>query len=106
VIRISSGRDSCVLRCGKMEEDGTYVSVSTSINDKRLGETPGYVRAAVSVAGWIIRPADEGKKCDCIRIAQIDPKGWIPPWITNLFKRKAAEGIVEIQKLIESGIIT
>jgi len=100
-----AGREALVLRAGKKQEDGVYISVNSSINDARVPDTTGYVRAAVSVAGWIITPIEDGTKSHCIRIAQIDPRGWIPPFLTNLFKRKTAEGLLDIQKLIATGQI-
>jgi len=98
-----SDREFVVLRGGQTE-DGTFVSVNTSINYGNLIDLPSTVRGVCSVAGWIIRSIDENHS-HCIRVAQVDPKGWIPPLVVNLFKHKAAEGVYDIKKLIESNTL-
>jgi len=98
-----ANREFIILRGGKKEEDGTYLSLNCSINFKGAHEIPGHVRGVCAIAGWIIKPLEGGTKCQCIRVAQVDPKGWIPPMVVNLFKWKAAEGLVDIKKMVAEG---
>jgi len=93
-------RDCVILRGVQKNSDGSVLSLNASINDARAEEPPSYVRAMVRIAGWIIKPTSDGKQSNCIRVAQIDPRGWIPALIVNLFKRKVAEGIISLDEVL------
>eukprot|EP01103_Thecamoeba_quadrilineata_P005016 TRINITY_DN14871_c0_g1_i1.p1 TRINITY_DN14871_c0_g1~~TRINITY_DN14871_c0_g1_i1.p1 ORF type:complete len:249 (-),score=49.08 TRINITY_DN14871_c0_g1_i1:131-838(-) len=95
-------REFLVLRGGKKDAKGNYVSINTSIQYQDVPEEAGNVRGVLNVGGWIITPLD-ADSCRCTRVAQVDPKGWIPPFVVNLFKQKAAEGMVDIKRLIGNG---
>jgi len=95
-------RDAILLRSVIRLPDGTIQLINTSINDSRAEELSGYVRCYVKIAGWIIKPLEDGKKSFCIRLAQIDPRGWIPPFVVNLFKRKLADGVISIDEVLRN----
>jgi hypothetical protein len=98
-----SNRDFIVVRGSRKESDGTFLSINTSVNVPGVQEIPDFVRGACLVAGWIIRP--DGEQCHCMRVAQVDPRGWIPPFVVNLFKTKVAEGINDIRNLIATNTL-
>eukprot|EP01103_Thecamoeba_quadrilineata_P001207 TRINITY_DN11071_c0_g1_i1.p1 TRINITY_DN11071_c0_g1~~TRINITY_DN11071_c0_g1_i1.p1 ORF type:complete len:238 (+),score=54.61 TRINITY_DN11071_c0_g1_i1:44-757(+) len=95
-------REFLIAHGGKKDEKGNYISLSTSIEYKDTPVESGNVRGNLHVGGWIITPIDE-KSCRCSRLAQVNPKGWIPPFVVNMVKHKAAEGLVDIRQLVRDG---
>jgi hypothetical protein len=95
-----SNRAFLCARGVEIEEDGTIWLVAVGINRKDFPEEPGFVRGALIFAGWKISPV-EGNPNACFqdRIVQLDPKGWIPITVVNLFKNKAGESLVQQRRV-------
>ena len=85
-----SPREFVALNGLSEEADGTLISYGSSINYPDAPHNPKYVRGNVMVTGFIVRPvASRGPECEVTRITQIDPKGQIPPFVSNLAQKRS-----------------
>jgi len=95
-------REIVMIRCKKVDPDGTCYCYGVSINHPDCPTDSKYVRAVI-LHGAIIKPfPNDPNRCICIRLGQADPKGSIPAWIIKQFKRKAAEAFDVFRKVIMS----
>eukprot|EP01100_Stratorugosa_tubuloviscum_P006167 TRINITY_DN2673_c0_g1_i1.p1 TRINITY_DN2673_c0_g1~~TRINITY_DN2673_c0_g1_i1.p1 ORF type:complete len:155 (-),score=67.47 TRINITY_DN2673_c0_g1_i1:139-603(-) len=95
-------REFVAMRCKKQNEDGTCISWGCSINGKKYPEPTEYVRSVLSVSGWILKAIPgEPNKCECTRVARIDPKGYVPAFVVNMFKTKLGSTFVAIRNYLQ-----
>jgi hypothetical protein len=81
-----SARDFCLLRTTYCEEQtGRWICMATSVVSKNVPERAGYVRAQISNSGWVIDPWGEDESF-CTYVLSLDPKGWIPSFVVNMFR--------------------
>jgi len=98
-------REFIVLNAKSVLPDGTFLSYGRSINHKEGRYDSRYVRGFVPVSGFIVRPIKgEPNKCHCIRMAMLDPKGMIPPWVISIGKRRAATSFNSLRKTAEQDL--
>ena len=47
----------------------------------------GYVRGQLLHSGWVLDPfGGEDKETFCTYVLALDPKGWAPSWLVNMFR--------------------
>ena len=80
-----SDRDFCMISGTIKQDDGSYVTIATSVEHPDCPEVKKCVRAECVIGGWIIIPdaEDPEHKCMCYYITQSDPKGSIPKMFVN-----------------------
>src|SRR5438045_1477103 len=92
---------SCLLSCLRPS------LVFSSPTSSALTLSSFFLSAFIFV-GWKISPiAGNPNACFQYRIVQLDPKGWIPVQIVNLFKNKAGESLVQQRRVFagELGLV-
>jgi len=85
------------------EKAGTYIIWGGSINYALVKGNSANIRAAAYVSGWVIQPIESGSKI--FHIVQVDPKGWIPPFVVNSSKLKPASRLIELRKNAIAGTL-
>jgi len=94
-------REFVAIRSWIEEDDGTCYSWGTSVNHTGFPEPKEHVRGVLLVSGWVIEPIPgESGKSMCTRLVRLDPKGYIPSWILNLFKNKSGLTLVAIRNYL------
>ncbi|KAL6070528.1 hypothetical protein QOT17_006798 [Balamuthia mandrillaris] len=97
-----SVRDLCYYASFRTLEDGTLVFAAFSVEDKACPPVSSNVRADLLASGFIIRPLqDQEGKCHVTYLIQVDLKGWLPGWITNLVGEEAPLVLDRIQLTID-----
>jgi len=96
-------REVVAIRAFK-EKAGAYIIWGGSINYALVKGSSANIRAAAFVSGWYIQPI-EGGKSKIFHIVQVDPKGWIPPFVVNASKIKPAFRLVELRKSAIAGTL-
>lgn len=92
-----SNREFLALRVSHMRSDTTYLVGIQSINKKDIPFDNDYVRGISNCATLLEDLGDNTVKITSID--HIDPKGWIPAFVINAYKRKAKERLEKIQKV-------
>eukprot|EP01102_Stenamoeba_stenopodia_P018660 TRINITY_DN6886_c0_g1_i2.p1 TRINITY_DN6886_c0_g1~~TRINITY_DN6886_c0_g1_i2.p1 ORF type:complete len:144 (-),score=26.17 TRINITY_DN6886_c0_g1_i2:213-644(-) len=96
-------REFVAIRCHKEEDDGTCISWGASVNHKDFPTPKDYVRGVIVVSGWHLRPVEgQPNKTLCTRVVQLDPKGWIPSTVVNMYKTKSGQALVAIRNHLNS----
>lgn len=99
-------REFLSLRAHKQLDDGSHLIAVESINMEDYPFSDNFVRG-VSMSGTLIIPLKNDEitghsRIKIITVDHIEPKGWIPTFVINAFKNKAAERLHIIQKLYTS----
>eukprot|EP01104_Vermistella_antarctica_P010503 TRINITY_DN2809_c1_g1_i1.p1 TRINITY_DN2809_c1_g1~~TRINITY_DN2809_c1_g1_i1.p1 ORF type:complete len:232 (-),score=57.03 TRINITY_DN2809_c1_g1_i1:151-846(-) len=95
-----TNRSFVYLRSKRVDEDGAIFSTSISINDDEYPVDSNFVRG-VNQSQWCFLPVEgNDKQCKLIRVVAIDPKGSIPTWIVNSHKKKGADLLVTLRKVL------
>ncbi|ORY49965.1 Bet v1-like protein [Rhizoclosmatium globosum] len=74
---VVSGRDFCITAKNVKESDDKGYVVFTSVQDPKIPEVKGRVRAHIYCVGWVIEKAKEGEgsSWDLTYFTHVDPKG-------------------------------
>ncbi|KAG8902368.1 hypothetical protein FRC00_011386 [Tulasnella sp. 408] len=64
-----------------VSEDGSIERVQTSVEDSDRPPVSGRVRATLTLAGWVLRPAEQGT--NVTYVVKINPNGYIPITVIN-----------------------
>ncbi|KIO30298.1 hypothetical protein M407DRAFT_20568, partial [Tulasnella calospora MUT 4182] len=64
-----------------INEDGSLERVQTSVEDSDKPPVSGRVRATLTLAGWVLKPAEQGT--NVTYVVKINPNGSIPTTIIN-----------------------
>jgi len=94
-----TNREIVYMRAFKVESDGAYIQVQTSINTKDFPHDSNYIRAVAVITGWVARPT--GTNCQVARLSTFDPKGTIPGFVQDKFKSNAASMLVTMRTFLE-----
>lgn len=98
-----TNREFVLLRACRQLENGCVVYVAFSINYPERKANPQFVRGALIVGGWLIKPVEgDAEAVDVERILQLDPKGNIPAFVVNLKKQQAAISLREMRTALSS----
>ena len=79
-------------------DEGGFLFVHSSINNKDVPLTEAHVRGITMFTCKVIPDKGGLKYC---AVTKIDPKGWIPTAILNMFKGKSGEFIQGIREILE-----
>merc|ERR1712232_1385016 len=90
-----SNRDFLTLRSQIELENGSTLIVSQSVNYKDTPFKPSVIRG-VTRNGRLFVPQPNGDVLVTL-VDHVDPKGSVPAFVINLFKKKAAEAILKLQ---------
>jgi len=82
-------RDVVAFRCIRKFEDGTCVVFGHSIVNNKYPKDNQFVRAKGISGTFYIPIKGEPYKCHIIRLALVDPMGFIPSWAVALGKKKS-----------------
>jgi len=97
-----SHREFLAIRCRKVVNDRFYCW-GTSVNRADTMEKYQHVRGVISFSGWILdRIKDKPNACMCRRVFRIDPKGFIPAWVVNLYRTKSGAQLVALRDYLKS----
>mmetsp|Transcript_41165 Transcript_41165/g.97551 ORF Transcript_41165/g.97551 Transcript_41165/m.97551 type:complete len:250 (+) Transcript_41165:364-1113(+) len=77
-------RDLCLLRAWRRLPDGSLILVSNSIETPDVSRVAGKVRAECHDCIYIITPCEDG--CTFQYIIQLDMKGYVPLFFSNLIQ--------------------
>uniref|UniRef100_A0A6U4ZSU2 START domain-containing protein n=1 Tax=Hemiselmis andersenii TaxID=464988 RepID=A0A6U4ZSU2_HEMAN len=94
-------RDLSLVRAWKEYDDGTVMLVAHSVEDKDVPKVAGKVRAELRDCGYVIRPCGEGSML-CY-VIQLDMKGYVPLFFTNLIQTQHPLIISIMRRLLEDG---
>jgi len=98
-------RDFVWYQLGKLNVDdkGTHVIVSRSVDHQKYPEQKGIVRGEILETGYIIRPnaSDPRNKSDLSYVVQVDPRGYIPSWAVNMVAADQAKNVLRVKKYFE-----
>lgn len=78
-----SSRDFCFADIRVFESDGSIVIPAISVEDPRVPPVKDNVRGTLLLAGWIIRPLEEGKS-KATYIVTTNLAGSIPGFMQNI----------------------
>mmetsp|Transcript_24146 Transcript_24146/g.59548 ORF Transcript_24146/g.59548 Transcript_24146/m.59548 type:complete len:271 (-) Transcript_24146:460-1272(-) len=95
-------RDLCLLRAWREYDDGTCVLVSHSIDDEDVPKVAGKVRAELRDCAYVVKPREGG--CVLSYVIQLDMKGYVPLFFTNLINTQHPLIISAMRNLLESGV--
>eukprot|EP00755_Sulcionema_specki_P029756 Sspe_Gene.92838::Locus_65602_Transcript_1_1_Confidence_1.000_Length_1037::g.92838::m.92838 len=95
-----SHRDFEVLVSERVLDDGRFVCKAVSITPGVVPTPRGFVRGEVLTSGFIAVPI-KGGGIEVTYIAQMDPKGWIPPQVVNLIAARQSVGIQQLRKYLK-----
>lgn len=91
-------REFVAIRATQELSDGTCVSYGASVNHKDFPTPKEHVRGCIVVSGWHLKPVEGNPNATrCTRVVQLDPKGWIPSTVVNMFKNKSGLSMVAIR---------
>lgn len=94
-------REFVAIRATKELEDGTCISYGASVNHKDFPTPTDYVRGCIVISGWHLRPVEGNPNATrCTRVVQLDPKGWIPSSVVNMYKTKSGQALVSIRNYL------
>jgi len=79
------------------EQDGYAVACITVPYDYPV--VNGFVRGEMLPSGWVVKEI-EPSVCEVTYIAQVDPKGWIPPFIVNWVATDALAALTKIRTIL------
>lgn len=80
---VVSNRDMVFAARVMVEDDGSSFIAMETIEHPEVPELPGFVRARMQ-GGYIIRPTSTPSVFRVIWTGQVDARGWIPTWASNL----------------------
>jgi len=92
-------RDLSLVRAWKEYDDGTVVLVAHSVDDKDVPKVAGKVRAELRDCGYVIRPCGEGSML--MYVIQLDMKGYVPLFFTNLIQTQHPLILSVMRRLLE-----
>jgi len=98
-----SNRDFVSLGSEALRPDGTFVTGLHSVEREDLPEQSGFVRGVLHNSGFVLRPGiDENGNplTDVYYIATVDPKGWIPTMVVNIFNQQQPLNIIRLRDLV------
>lgn len=72
-------------------QEGTAIVMRSVSDDKLVSEHAGRVRAKVSKAAFLLRPANGGRGLQLTTCSQIDIGGLVPQWAQNFLTRLAVQ---------------
>jgi len=98
-----SNRDFLTLRNLYRQDDGKYLIVSQSINYEAKPFQAGNVRATTRNARLFEPIEGEERKYKVTLVDHVDPRGNVPGFVVNMFKKRAAEAIIKLQKAYGKG---
>lgn len=93
-------RDLCLLRAWQQRADGTTVLVSTSIDVDDVPKVTGKVRAECRDCAYFVTPVEGG--CIFSYVIQLDMKGYVPLFFSNLIQTQHALIITMLRRHLES----
>jgi hypothetical protein len=91
-----SGREFVQLRAHKQLDNGAHFVTVTSVNYEPQPFSEGYVRGVVR-SGSLLTPIAGTRKVAIVNVDHVDPKGWIPTMVVNMFKKKASSRVLKLQ---------
>lgn len=98
-----SGRDFCIFQTIHFDDDGGFVVASRSVEDDRVPEQDGIVRAELDIGGAHVRPAPDNPMHSIVTyLVSIDLKGSIPTMVKNAVATKQPLCVDGIRKLCET----
>ena len=108
-----SNRDYVTITHWCLNQDGTIMVVSGSIEDKRCPEITGVVRAELTLTAWVVRPrsvlsnreVDETKGCDVTYMNFTDLKGWVPMTIKRTVSSQQALLVARVRDILDGGYL-
>lgn len=95
-------------------DDGTIVFFLRSCSNPAAPARPDCVRGHIVLAGFVIRPLQgvilrsaapflrNCRTCSLTYIAQVDPRGFIPHWLTNLVMETEPQMVADIRGRAEA----
>jgi len=97
---VISNRDFCLM-CGlKKLDNGRMVAYSQSIEYERCPPAPGFIRGELKATGSYVEPVDD-QTISLTYVVQLDPKGWIPPWVSNIVGDEQPMNVAAMRKYFE-----
>ncbi|ORZ05342.1 hypothetical protein BCR41DRAFT_361923 [Lobosporangium transversale] len=100
----TTSRDTLVLGTIKKLREGTFFSVTSSVEHPLMPERTKekFVRMETAVAGQIVGPEPgHPEKCRLVQILDADLKGWIPEKVIQLVSTKSIpQGIHKINRIL------
>jgi len=94
-------RDLCLLRAWQERSDGSIVLVATSIESDDVPRVAGKVRAECHDCAYMVTPTDDG--CTFSYVIQLDMKGYVPLFFTNLIQTQHPLIITMLRRHLEGG---
>lgn len=94
---ITSNRDFVAIQAHKEFEDGSHIVVVQSINHEGVVTNKGFVRG-ISNCGIFLKPLGP-KKIQVISVEYVDPKGSVPSFLLNVYKKKAGQRLNNVESL-------
>lgn len=86
-------------RSDAVTERRTYIMLAFSYNNPGAVVHPGHVRGALYVMGWVVQELSE-HQCIATRVIKVDPKGWIPAFVVNGYKKRTAGAFSTLRTLM------
>lgn len=113
---VVSPRDFLYLEGRRDFEGDTKVIACISIERDDVPHVKGHVRGHIFESGWVIAPCqpteaeikaagltgvESDSWCDCLFLAQVDIKGWIPTWLVNRLSGELGDALHRLRKFIK-----
>eukprot|EP01062_Namystynia_karyoxenos_P062258 TRINITY_DN55173_c0_g1_i1.p1 TRINITY_DN55173_c0_g1~~TRINITY_DN55173_c0_g1_i1.p1 ORF type:complete len:259 (+),score=71.52 TRINITY_DN55173_c0_g1_i1:74-778(+) len=100
--RLVRNRDFEVVVAEKLCADGSFLAKAESVTPSQTPPRKGFVRGEIRLSGFVVRPL-AARRLQVTYIAQMDPKGWVPPQIVNLIATRQAGGIQRLREYLRHG---
>eukprot|EP01110_Echinostelium_bisporum_P006975 TRINITY_DN27121_c0_g1_i1.p1 TRINITY_DN27121_c0_g1~~TRINITY_DN27121_c0_g1_i1.p1 ORF type:complete len:256 (-),score=70.69 TRINITY_DN27121_c0_g1_i1:103-843(-) len=86
---------------GRKEVDGVFYIFSTSVNTTLVEPDSTYVRGVIETNFFMLKPVDgQPDRVHLTRVTQVDPKGNIPTFVTEMVKKKSGEYVVKLRRVM------
>jgi len=98
---VIANRDFCVLGALKYIDNGrSLVCFTQSIEYPKCPPVQGFVRGELKATGSLVETVDD-QNVAVTYVVQLDPKGWIPPWMSNTVGDEQPLNVAAMRKYFE-----
>ena len=98
----TSPRDFAMLSVGGQIDEHTWVQAGVSVEDYRIPEEKGYVRASLISGGYMIKDCPgQPERSQVTYIAKVDLKGSIPTFVVNKVSASQPQCINRLRTFVE-----
>lgn len=94
-----TNRDFLALRTYQICVDDSHLIAIQSINDEEIPFEDRFVRGVSNCGIFLVPNYNDKDSVLCITVDHVDPKGSVPSFVINMYKKKAKERLLKMQEV-------